>query len=97
VRFRRTPQSQHIAIVYPVVNRRRKTNRRLEIPIVLIVDSAQRRAGLMLAVHNHVMNINMKFQTNVNAIEEIIHVPIIPGAAEIRPRAPALMAIQVLI
>jgi hypothetical protein len=51
----------------------------------------------MLAAHNHVMNINMKHQINVNAIEESIHVPIIPGAAEIRPKARALMAIQVLI
>jgi hypothetical protein len=40
VRFRRTPQSQHIAIVHPVVNKRSKTNGRLEIPIVPIADSA---------------------------------------------------------
>jgi hypothetical protein len=75
VRFRRSPHSQHIAIV-PVENRRRKANR----------DSAQRKAGLISVVHIHVMDIE-KHLMNVNAIEEIIGVATIPKAAGMRPIA----------
>ena len=81
-RNRRPPV--HFRGTQPIVEIRQKKKKRNRvipdvIPDVPVVDNVQRRAKLMLAVHNYVMKINADHQINVNSNEEIIDI-------EIRPR-----------
>jgi hypothetical protein len=70
-RFRRTPPSQNIVFV-PLNNRQRKANNRSVIPNVLALNIMQKRRKSMLAVHNHIMNINVNHRININDIVEDI-------------------------
>jgi hypothetical protein len=73
-RFRGTPPNQNIVSV-PLNNRQRNASNSSVIPNVPVVNIMQRRSNSMLAVQNHILNINVNHQINVNDIEEDIDVP----------------------
>jgi hypothetical protein len=73
-RFRETPPNQNIVSV-PLNNRQKKAINSSVIPNVPVVNIMQRRSNSILAVQNHILNINVNYQINVNDIEEDIDVP----------------------
>jgi hypothetical protein len=72
-RYRGTPPYQNIVTV-PLNNRQKNAKNNPVIPNVPVVNIMQKRSNSILAVQNHIMNINVYHQINVNNIEEDIDV-----------------------